>query len=142
MSGGTHPCFGHIRWRPDARELKRFALAMPVGFGILGALAVLQAHAVTPAATFLWCLGPALGALSLVRPLARTVYLAVNVPAAIAGYLMSQLILLLMFALVFAPMGFLLRLLGRDLLDTGKGRCTAWKPVEQRRGSSHYYRQF
>src|SRR5947208_2465574 len=97
----THlACFEHVEWRPDAARLRQFAVAMAVGFGLLGLLAAWRGHGVGTAAEVLWAVGLALAAGALVPRLGRWVYLAVTVPTSMLGYVVSQVVLTLVFWLL------------------------------------------
>lgn len=138
------PCFQHLNWRPDRAELRRFAVAMFVGFGVLGLLAALRAWNVTQASVVLWTLGVALAAGARLPGLGRGVYLLIYVPASLVGYVVSHLVLTLMFFLVFAPLGLVLRALGYDLLQQRRTRgATNWRTTHRSRPTTEsYYHQF
>jgi hypothetical protein len=137
------PCFQHVNWRPDRRELGRFALAMLVGFGVLGLLAALRAWSVGATSITLWLVGAALAVGALVPGLGRWVYLLVYVPTSVLGYVVSHVVLTLLFYLVFTPLGGLLRLLGYDLLQlrATRGRSN-WQPTRSTRQADRYYHPF
>lgn len=64
--------------------------------------------------------------------------------AFLLGLIMTRVILTLAFFLVFTPMGFVLRLLGKDLLDEKIDRSsgTYWKKHEPVPDKSRYLKQY
>ena len=137
------PCFQHLNWRPDRGELRRFAVAMLVGFGVLGLLAAGRAWHVGPPSLSLWASGAGLAAGALTPGIGRWVYLLVYLPASLVGYVVSHLVLTLIFFLVFAPLGLLLRALGYDLLQQQRARtASSWRTPPAPRATDSYYHQF
>lgn len=134
------PFFRHVKWHPDARELRRFAVAMLIGFTVLGSLAVWRAGGITTGAIVLWSLGAFLAVAALIPKLGRAAYLAVYLPTSIIGYVVSNVILTLMFFFVITPLGIILRLLGKDFLQ--QQRQKQWRPVRGVKSEDSYYRQF
>jgi Saxitoxin biosynthesis operon protein SxtJ len=137
------PFFQHIKWHPDARELRRFAIAMLIGFTVLGLLSAWRAGGISTAAIVLWSAGVILAVAAFVPGLGRVAYLAVYLPTSVIGYLVSNVILALMFFLIITPLGMILRLMGKDLLQQRRQKeKTQWLPVKAARTEDSYYRQF
>ena len=137
------PFFQHVNWRPDARELRRFAVAMLIGFTILGLLSVWRAWGISTASIVLWSVGVVLAIAAFIPGLGRVAYLAVYLPTSIIGYVVSNVILALMFFLVITPLGILLRLMGKDVLQQRRQKnTTQWTPVKGVKTEDSYYRQF
>ncbi|HYE65986.1 MAG TPA: SxtJ family membrane protein [Pyrinomonadaceae bacterium] len=135
--------FQHVQWQPDSRELRRFAVAMLVGFTILGLIAAWRTNNLGTFPLVLWSLGIGLAVAALVPGLGRAAYLAVYLPTSIIGYIVSHVILFLMFFLVFVPIGLILRLTGKDLLRLRpQGSRAVWMHMETKKHSDSYYRQF
>ena len=134
------PFFRHVKWHPDTRELRRFAVAMLIGFSVLGSLAAWRASGVSTGAIVLWSLGVFLAIAAFVPQLNRVAYLAVYLPTSIIGYFVSHVILALMFFFVITPLGLILRLLGKDFLQ--QQRQKQWRPVRDVKSEDSYYRQF
>jgi hypothetical protein len=135
------PCFRHLSWRPSPKELKQFGMAMLCGFAILGLIALARSRAFTPAVDFFWTAGAILVVFSRIPRLNRIAYLAVNLPTSAIGYLMSRVALALTFFLVFVPIGWSLKWMGKDLLQI-KGGSSTWVPVENKTDVSNYSHQF
>lgn len=134
------PFFQHVKWHPDARELRRFAAAMLIGFAVLGFLAVWRASGISTGAIVLWSFGVVLAIAAFVPKLNRLAYLAVYLPTSIIGYVVSHVLLALMFFVVITPLGIILRLLGKDFLQ--QQRRKQWTPVRGVKNEDSYYRQF
>jgi hypothetical protein len=140
----THlPVFQHVEWHPSRNELRRFAVSMLIGFAVLGLLAAWRAGTFSTTTFILWCLGCMLALAALVPGLGRIAYLTVYLPTSLIGYVMSRVILALIFFLVIVPIGALLRRLGKDLLQLqakrGQGK---WRRIEHLKDRNSYYRQF
>ena len=139
----TLPFFQHVKWRPDKRELRRFAVAMLVGFSLLGLFAAWRAKEIGNASILLWGIGVTLAIAAFVPKLNRIAYLAVYLPTSIMGYVVSNVILALMFFLVITPLGIILRLMGKDLLQQRRPKQKEmWTPVKTVKTEDSYYRQF
>ena len=137
------PFFQHVKWRPDRRELRRFAVAMLVGFSLLGLFAAWRAKGIGNGSIVLWGIGVTLAIAAFVPKLNRVAYLAVYLPSSIMGYVVSNIILTLMFFLVITPLGIILRLMGKDLLQQRRPKQKEmWTPVKAVKTEDSYYRQF
>lgn len=137
------PFFHRVRWHPDRTELRSFAIAMLIGFGILGSLTALRHSGLTRATLILWTIGIVLAVSAMIPGLARIAYLTVYIPSSFVGYFISRVILFLVFFLVFVPIGALLKMLGKDLLRLHpKSPKAMWLSVKATRDSNRYYRQF
>ena len=116
---------------------------MLIGFTILGLLSAWRAKEIGTGAIVLWTIGLFLAAAALVPRLGRVAYLGVYLPTSIIGYVVSNVILGLMFFLVITPLAIILRLMGKDLLQQRHEKHkTAWIPVEGVKSEDSYYRQF
>jgi len=143
MKLATLPFFQHVKWQPDARELRRFAIAMLIGFAVLGALSAWKAKGVHTGPIVLWTIGVTLAVASFVPKLGRIAYLAVYLPTSIIGYVVSNVMLTLMFFLVITPLGIIMKLMGKDVLQQRRpNRTTQWTPVKETKNQDSYYRQF
>jgi hypothetical protein len=137
------PFFQHVKWRPDAAELRRFAIAMLVGFTLLGLLSAWRAKGIGTGSIVLWSLGILLAIAAFVPRLGRVAYLAVYLPTSIIGYVVSHIMLTLMFFLVITPLAIILRLMGKDLLQQRRPeQKPEWMSVKGTKNEDSYYRQF
>ena len=143
MKIATLPFFQHVKWRPDARELRRFAIAMLIGFFVLGALSAWKTKGIHTGSIVLWSIGASLAIAAFVPKLGRIAYLAVYLPTSIIGYVVSNVMLTLMFFLVITPLGIVMKLMGKDVLQQRRpDRTTQWMPVKETKNEESYYRQF
>jgi len=144
MNPKALPFFQHVKWRPDAGELRRFAIAMLIGFTVLGALSAWRGKGIGTASIVLWSIGVALAVAAFIPKVGRIAYLAVYLPTSIIGYIVSNILLALMFLLVITPLGLILKLMGKDLLQRQRPQKerTGWLPVKSTKTEDSYYRQF
>lgn len=137
------PFFQHVKWRPDSKELRRFAVAMLVGFSLLGLFAAWRAKEIGDTSIVLWTIGVSLAIAAFVPKLGRVAYLGVYLPTSILGYFVSNVLLALMFFLVITPLGTLMRLMGKDLLQQRRPKQKmGWTPIKGVKTEDSYYRQF
>jgi hypothetical protein len=137
------PFFQHVNWRPNRAELRSFAIAMLIGFAVLGLLAAWRTGGFGTSTKVLWAIGLALAAGGLVPGLGRYVYLLVYIPTSIIGYVISNVLLTLIFYLVFTPLGMLLKVMGYDLLQLNTKREQGnWRRLDGPKDSDRYYHQF
>lgn len=114
------------------KALRSFGLV--VG-GVLALIAVFlywrNGWTLTPVSTTLGGVGLALIALGLLVPLVlRSVYRVWMGLALVLGYIMTRVLLSIVYLFVVTPIGLLLRLFGKDLLDERLDPAAAsyWKP--------------
>lgn len=137
------PFFLHVHWDPDAKELLKFARAMIVGFAVIGALVAWRKHELGTAALTLWGIGAALAVLSLVPGLGKYAYLAVYIPTGILGFVVSRVILTIIFLFFFVPIGLLLKLSGKDPLHSKRNAGgSEWIAHSGAPDRKSFYRQF
>jgi hypothetical protein len=137
------PLFQHVKWRPDRNELRRFAISMFVGFAVIGLIVAWRARGFGQGALACWGIGAALAIAAFTPGLGRMAYLLIYVPTNIIGYVVSHVVLTAIFFFIFTPLGALLRLMGKDLLQMRAARGqTKWRRVEEVKDANRYYRQF
>lgn len=134
--------FQHVNWDPDAKELRSFAVAMLVGFALLGLLAAAKARGFGANSFVLWTVGAILAVASQVPGMGRWAYLAVYVPSSLMGFVISQVLLTVIFVVVFTPIGLVLRLTGKDPLYLRPGKRLHWFTHAERTERRRYYRQY
>lgn len=112
------------------RQLRKFGLTMGFAFLLLGGIAWWRDAGIAP---YLLGIGGAFALLGLVVPraLGPVEFLWMKL-ALVLSYVMTRVILTLAFYLAIMPMGFLLRLMGKDLLSRRIDRSgtSYWVPVE------------
>jgi len=131
-----------LDFRPAQRQLRQFALACPIGFGLIGW--IVQRAGGQPWWPFAGlALGLVLMAVGLARPLAlRPLYVAILLVAAPIGWVVSNLIAAAFFFLLLVPLGLFFRLIGRDALGLrGRALPTYWRETRTTADPRSYYRQ-
>jgi hypothetical protein len=128
---------------PEERTLRQFAVLWV--FFFLG-LATWQArqHDRWTLAAILTALALTGGTVGLVRPQTlRPIFVGWLVAVSPLGWVVSHLLLALLFYVVFTPVGLCLRLTGRDPLGLRfrPGRTTYWEPRPPVQEVSAYFRQ-
>jgi saxitoxin biosynthesis operon SxtJ-like protein len=124
-------------------DLKWFGLLMLAFFAFLGGMSQWRGH--PRSALILWGIGAALALIYYVIPptkrLMFDLWMGVTYPI---GWVLSHLLMVIMFYLVITPIGLLMRLLGRDPMQRAfdRGATSYWVPREGPVASRRYFRQF
>ena len=131
-----------INWKPDARELRKFGVAMIVGFGILAALAYFWWERPTLALVFA-IVGGVAGLLGLSGTrAAMIVYLPWMAIAFVMGNIVSRVLVAAFFFLMITPMGLIMRVVGKDALQRKNKRASTWDALPPPADRERYERQF
>lgn len=133
-----------IKWKPTTRELRVFAVLWLVFFGLLG-FWLLSRGSSQSTVTNLWGVALAGGILGLLFPaVLRPVYLLWMALAFPIGWTVSHLILGLVFFVLLAPIGMLMRVFGHDPLRLKADQTSAsyWTKRPSETDASRYFRQF
>ena len=135
-----------LNLRPDSRVLRQFAGAWLVFLGGMGAWKVFT-QGPTPSHWALLIVGVAIGTLGLIAPRAiRWIYAGAMILAFPIGFVVSRVLLGVVYYGLITPMGFAMRMSGRDRLrikravDDGGG--TFWTPRVPSNVPASYLRQF
>ncbi len=143
-----------IDWQPPTNQLRRFGIIGGAVFGALGAWAYfgggLFGFDLSPAAAgatgcALWAVGAVCLLLAAVWPKAiRPLYVALNVVTWPIGYVLSHIVLFLVFFLVITPMAIVFRLIGRDAMNRtfDHSADSYWIRLESQPPAERYFRQF
>lgn len=133
-----------IQRHPEPRQLRVFALLWLLLLAAAGVETLRRGGA--------WSLAVALWAVALAVPLAawlyppaaRWVYVGLSYATWPIGWLLSQLLLASVYYLLLTPLGWALRLAGRDPLERRfePGRESYWQPRAAVRERERYFRQF
>jgi len=124
-----------INLHPDRRTLRQFAALWIIFFGAIAAWKSSLVVAGVAAAG---------GALGLAFPMAiRPVFVGWMILAFPIGWLISHVVLSLVYFVVFLPIGLWFRVIGRDALALRKpDRDTYWTEKPAQEDVSRYFRQF
>jgi hypothetical protein len=142
-----------LNLRPEPRTLRQFGLFALVGFGLL-ALAAWKERALfaaglggarVPVTAALLAVGVISAVLALVRPQAnRPLYVTLSVVSFPIGFLLSYVILGVLFFVVFGVVALVMRVLGRDPMHRRYDRAAAsyWVMPGKDKVRDSYFRQF
>jgi hypothetical protein len=128
---------------PSARILRQFSGAWIVVFGLLAATQQWRHH--HPQNAQFLAVVAAIGIAGLVRPpLMRWVFVGASIAAFPIGWIVTQLILGILFYLVLTPLALFFRIKGRDALKLRRppAESTMWEPKEPSTDPARYLRQF
>lgn len=142
-----------INWNPDRRTLAQFGRIGVVVFGLLGGLIRWRQHfvvALSPGAAetasyVLFSLAFLCLVLSWVAPgCLKPLYIGLSVVGAPIGFVVSRVVMAVVYFLVLMPIGLVFRLIGRDALTRRFDRAasTYWAKREPVTDVRRYYRQF
>ncbi|HUY36637.1 MAG TPA: SxtJ family membrane protein [Pirellulales bacterium] len=132
-----------ISFSPRPRALRQFAVSWIVFFTVLAAW-----HGAwrgrTELGLTLLALALAIGPLGLIRPRAiRPIYVGWMVLAFPIGWLVSSILLAIVYYGIFTPIALVFRLLGRDALGRRTRKTdTYWQPKRPVTDVRGYFRQF
>lgn len=142
-----------LNLRPDAPTLRRFGFIALAGFGLLALCAYAEVL------VFGFGLGPSrlavsgafaaigvtAGLLSLVYPAGnRPIWVVLTLVSFPIGFVLSHVVMVVLFFAVFAPIGALLRALGKDPIERGASQDAKsyWQQARPARNKERYFRQF
>jgi len=129
-------------WRPESRQLRQFAwIALP-GFALFGWL-VWRATGSTDAALGIAAFGAGLAVVGSIVPRAvLPIYLAMMALAFPIGWVISELLLRLIYYGAFTPLGLFFRAIRRDVLRLKKPQTSSyWTRRRERTDPLAYFRQ-
>ncbi|WP_221031921.1 SxtJ family membrane protein [Actomonas aquatica] len=131
-----------INRHPSPKDLRVFATLWLLFLGVFGFVA--QHRGASNLAWTLWSLAGLVGALGwIVPPAVRWVYLAAIYITSPIGFVLSHVILGLVYYLVLTPIGLIMRALGRDPLERryDPTQTSYWKPRAGQRPPASYLKQ-
>ena len=132
-----------INKNPSRRDLNIFGLLLLIFAGLVGAGLYWKSGA-HEAARAVWIAGALLTLLYFaVPPFRRPFYLGWSYVTYPIGFVLSHVILGAVFYLVFAPVGIVMRILGKDPLRRRFDRAAAtyWVEHDPHRDQERYFRQ-
>jgi hypothetical protein len=134
-----------INWKPSRTELRRFALIWFPAFCALVAWIVWRRTASTLAPTVIAATGVLLGAAGAAVPaVIRPVFLGLTLATFPIGFVVSHVILAVVYFGLFTPMGLLMRAFGRDPMRRTFDRAatTYWVKREPDVDPKRYFKQY
>jgi hypothetical protein len=129
---------------PTPRTLRQFAAAWLVFF-LLGGLHQYLVRGRPQVGLIMAGLAVAVGVLGLARPVAvRWLFVGAMVAAFPIGWVVSQLMLLVMFFAVITPVALIFRIIGRDALQRkpAPDRASLWVPKTTPSDVRRYFKQY
>jgi saxitoxin biosynthesis operon SxtJ-like protein len=133
-----------INRHPNARELRTFArIWFPLFVVVAGALTWWRGES-PAAAAVVWIVGVVIAALIWASAEAARIFfvgfMTITYPI---GLIVSTIALGFMFYIVFTPLGFFMRLAGRDPLQLkSRAAPSNWTPYEQDDSAERAFRQY
>lgn len=129
-------------WYPTDRQLRQFALISLVGFPLIG-LVFSRFHVDARLFKVMAGVGVVVALVGLVSPKTiRPLYallIAITMPI---GWVISNVLLRVIFYLLFTPLGLIFRLIGRDpLVIRRPAGDSYWRDVRATPDLASYYRQ-
>ena len=143
-----------IQLDPDEKTLRQFGFIALVGMGLIAALAWFEwlifsggwlGGARESVALGFAGVGGVAAVLSLVYPRAnKPLFIGLSVAAFPIGWVLSHVIMAILFFGIITPIGLVMRAIGRDPLDNryADGAQTYWSPCRANRPSETYFKQF
>ena len=128
---------------PSRCQLAGFGLMWLVFFGVIGWI-VLSKGGSMPAAAAVWAVAVVVPVVGWIAPPAmRLVYLGMSYAAYPIGFVVSHVVLALVYYLVFTPIGLAMRLVGYDPMHRrfDPEAKTYWCPRKQDEPVDRYFRQ-
>ncbi len=139
-----------INWKPDAKKLRVFSVGWLVLFGILGVLVAHKHYGFSGEEKWIWSyvlwgVGGLVFLIGLVAP--RAVYpffLALTVVTFPIGWVVSNVVMALVYFGLFTPMALFFRLKHRDELHRAiePGAMTYWRERPGAPPAKRYFQQF
>ena len=133
-----------INRHPSRRELNQFGFIWLGFMAFFGAVAWFKFQSPT-AASVLWVLSVVVPVVGWAWPaFMRLVFVGMSIAAWPIGFVVSHVVLALVYYLVLTPIGLVMRLIGYDPMTRrpDPGRSSRWVAREPRRGPESYFRQF
>jgi len=133
-----------INHHPDRRQRVVFLLAWLMFFGAIGAVVWWQGGA-GAVVLGLWAVAAVVPIIGMLLPgFARMVYVGMAYAAFPIGFVVSYIVLGLIYYCVLTPIGLIMRLLGYDPMRRrfDADAATYWTPRDGEREPERYFRQY
>ena len=131
-----------INWNPSARELRQFAgIWLPL-FAAFAGLVIYRSGGVSTALA-VWTIAAAIAGIGVVSPdWIRPLYVGWMGAAYPIGWVVSHLVLGIVYFGLFTFVGLLMRVFRYDPMDRSTRQTTYWRARRERPEAAAYFRQF
>lgn len=130
----------------DVRRRVLTALSFILASLVIGMLLALRRHgeesALGLAPFTVPAVGLAIGLLMTLPGIGPPLTLKIMQVLSTFGFVVVNLLMVAMFAVIITPLGWIMRLIGRDPLEIRRHAAPRWHPHRLRRGRRHYQRLF
>ena len=128
-----------FNWKPTDRQLRQFGVVSAFALPLIGWFWSTPSSVIG----FLALIGFIIGMVGWVWPqLVKPIFISLAVIATPIGMVVSELMMVLIYGLVFVPMGLWFRIIGRDAMNQRSSpKESYWEPVKKPRSAASYYRQ-
>jgi hypothetical protein len=133
-----------INKKPARRDLAVFGLMLPLCFAVAGFVAWHKTGSAVPP-RLIWGVGGALTFVYLALPsLRRPIFVVWGYMTYPLGWVVSHVLLILVFCVVLTPIGLLVRLLSHDPLHRqfDPSAASYWMPHQKTTDFRRYFQQF
>jgi hypothetical protein len=132
-----------INKNPSRTELRWFGLLVAIFFGFVGVMVLRRTHSAR-SAEVIWIVSALLVSLYyVIPPLRRPMYVGSMSLTYPFGWIISHVMVMVLFYLIMTPLGMLVRLLGRDpMMRTFEpSRQSYWVERDPSTTTDRYFRQ-
>lgn len=135
--------YEEINTNPSRADQIKAGATILIGLGILGALQYFLRHRVT-VAEVMWGIGGVCFVASLIPGLGRLLYIGWMGLGVTLGMFTQPIVVTVAYVLLFVPLGFVFRAMGRDLLKRRMATESAsyWEDCEEPDDPETYFKQF
>ncbi|HEY6507986.1 MAG TPA: SxtJ family membrane protein [Vicinamibacterales bacterium] len=127
--------------QPSRRELRQFAVLWLLFFGGVGAWRAVTTT-VSPLAGRLFILAGVVGLAGVAWPgFMRWIYTVWMIAVFPIGWVVSRIVIAALFFVLFTPIAFFFRAIGRDHLALKRRAGSHWQPRNQAKAAADYLRQ-
>ena len=133
-----------LNLNPSRRELRTFSACLAAFLAIVAWIVTRRTGSVETGAIVL-AVGVLSGGCGLIWPgVIRPIFIGLNIATYPIGWVMTHVIMAVIFYLVVTPVGVIMRLTGRDPMERAFDRSakTYWKPRQPPADNGRYFRQF
>jgi len=133
-----------VDWNPPRRQLRQFALMFLVFFGALGTVLYFKGRPLI-VSEILWNAAWIVGLMGLLfPPLVRPVWVAMMAVTLPIGFVVSSVLMAVIYFVVLTPVGVVMRLLGYDPMRAGRAPENGSYWIERPKGVDvrRYFKQY